>query len=174
MAKTGRTKKRNITKDNKVAVRPEPAKMGAPTKYRPEFCQMLEDFFDEEPWDIIDNKRVYRRMPSLLGFAKKLSICYHTIYNWIDPKHASYHENFLHSYNKALKLRKQWLIDVGLSGLSPSNSFKFVAVNCTDMRDKSEKKHDVTPELQSVLGIINGSTKGKLPSQDDKDSLGTV
>jgi len=122
------------TKKSKHAV-------GRSTKYKPEFCDKLIKYFDAEPWKIVEGKRAYRRMPTIEGFAKRIKVCISTIYNWIDKDHASFQPEFLDAYNKAKQLRKNWLIDVGLSGLSPANSFKFVAVNCTDMRDKVQEEH---------------------------------
>jgi hypothetical protein len=146
---------------------------GQPTKYKPEHCAAIIAFFDVEPWetekiDVLgdngevvrqeEGKRRYRRMPTMEGFAKSISICIHTVYNWVNPKHDSYQEEFLHSYNKALTYRKNWLVDVGLSGLAPANSFKFVAVNITDMRDKNEIKHDGS---DSFIEALSKATHGK-------------
>ena len=146
-AKNGKTKSRKGTSKR--------AKAGQPTKYKPEFCQAIIEYFDVEPWEtpkieyyehgkvvrIEEGKRQYRIMPSLLRFAKSIKVCYATIYNWVDPKHASFQPKFLDAYNTALEIRKEWLINVGLSGLAPANSFKFVAVNLTDMRDKQDVEH---------------------------------
>lgn len=134
-------------------------KAGQPTKYKPAFCEEIVAFFDVEPWEsqrieyygdegeitkTEQGKRQYKRMPTLEGFAKAIGVCISTVDNWTNKEHASFQQEFLGAYNKALTYRKNWLIDVGLSGLAPANSFKFVAVNCTDMRDKQETVHNVT------------------------------
>lgn len=36
--------------------------------------------------------------------------------------------------------------------------------------DKREYQHDITPELATVMGLIDGNTKGKLPADDPRDS----
>ena len=133
---------------------------GQPTKYSPEMCQGVIDFFDVLPWKVKNGKRQYQRMPSLIGYAKSINVCYNTIYNWIDAKHGSFQPEFLLSYNKAKRCRKQWLIDVGLSGLAPANSFKFVAVNCTDMRDKQETEHSGEVGLTGLLASLDGNSRG--------------
>ena len=122
---------------------------GQPTKYKPEFCDKLIKYFDIEPWEIVGDKRVYRRMPSLTRFAKKIKVGLTSIYNWSDKNHDSFQPEFLKACNRAKQIRKEWLIDVGLSGLAPANSFKFVAVNCTDMKDKQEQEqtHRVKVEI---------------------------
>lgn len=161
-------------------------KGGRPTKYKSAYCNKLIEHFDIEPWEEreiphykdgelawTDIKRLPARMPTLRGFAKTISVGISTIYDWLNKEHTSFQGKFSDAFICAREIRKDWLIDVGLSGGAPPASFKFVAVNVTDMRDKIETKHDVTPELQTVLGLINGSTKGKLPSEDSKDSSGT-
>ena len=135
-------------------------KNGRPTRYRPNLCNKLIEHFDIEPWEerkiphytksgekdkkgesIIvwtDIKILPVRMPTLRGFAKKMNIAVMTLYNWINPEHASYHKDFLCAFTCAKDIRKDWLIDLGLSGIAPPASFKFVAVNVTEMRDKSD------------------------------------
>ena len=133
---------------------------GQPTKYKEEHCQALISYFDAEPWKMVNGKRQYQRMPTITRFAKIISVAISTVYNWKDKDHDSFQPNFLEAYNKAKILRKEWLIDVGLSGLAPANSFKFVAVNCTDMRDKNETEHGLTGEVAELLKEMDGMTKG--------------
>lgn len=149
--------------------------------YEPEYCQALIKFFDIEPWEIkktihydtkrdengerivlwVDEKRIYTRMPSLYKFAKKIKVSYRTLYYWFDENHTSYHEDFAEAWETARQIRKEWLIDVGLSGLSPSNSFKFVAVNCTDMSDKNETEHSGAITFTEALsGATGDGSKG--------------
>ena len=169
MAKT-KAKKRDPAK-KKTAKKRKHA--GQPTKYRRAHCQALIDFFDVEPWEsqkiehfdedgaitkTEDGKRVYRRMPTIEGFAKTITVCIATVYNWLDKEHASFQPKFLESYNRAREYRKNWLVDVGLSGLAPANSFKFVAVNCTDMRDKNETEHSGSKSfIEALSGAVSGN-----------------
>ncbi len=39
-------------------------------------------------------------------------------------------------------------------------------------RDKQEHEHGVTKELSDLLGIIDGSTKGKLPNKEESENAG--
>lgn len=41
----------------------------------------------------------------------------------------------------------------------------FLGKNELGQSDKQEHLHDLTPELATVLGLIDGSTKGKLPGK---------
>lgn len=126
-------------------------KNGRPTRYNSKFCEKLIAYFDIEPWEerkiphFKDGEIVWNdikilpvRMPTLRGFAKKQGIGVRTLYDWINSEHASYHEDFSHAFTCAKEIRKDWLIDVGLSGGAPPASFKFVAVNVTEMRDQSD------------------------------------
>jgi len=128
---------------------------GRPTKYKPEYCEKLIEFFDIEPWEErkiphykngevvwTDIKILPVRMPTLRGFAKSIDISIRAIYNWVDLKSKTYQEEFMHAFAHAKEIRKDWLVDVGLSGSAPPASFKFVAVNVTDMTDKTE--HELT------------------------------
>jgi hypothetical protein len=133
----------------------KPTKMGRPTKYKPKFCQMLVDFFDIEPFEKIelphyqndgktikwkDYKLIPARMPTLRKFAKKIDVNIFRVYCWIDEKSPTYHKEFSDAFACAKDIRKDWLIDLGLSGLTPPLSYKFTAINVTDMRDQQETK----------------------------------
>lgn len=128
--------------------------MGRPTKYKPEFCDKLIEFFDIEPWEereiphYKNGEVVWRdikilpvRMPTLRGFAKSIEVGISTVYDWINENHDSYVKEFSDAFTCAKAIRADWLVDVGLSGSAPPASFKFVAVNVTDMRDKQEVQH---------------------------------
>jgi len=128
-------------------------KRGQPTKYKKRFCKMLIDFFDIGPYEKIeiphyqadgktlkwmDYKLVPARMPSLLKFAKKIGVSYQTIKNWVDENHDSFQPEFFEAFTCAKEIRKDWIIDLGLSGLVPPLSYKFTAINVTDMRDTKD------------------------------------
>lgn len=138
---------------------------GRPTKYKAEYCEQLLQHFDIEPWEereiphykTVEGERVvawtdYKimpvRMPTLRGFAKIIGLGISTLYDWINKEHASFVQEFSDAFTYARDIRKEWLIDVGLSGTAPPASFKFVAVNCTDMRDKTETEHSGSIEMK--------------------------
>jgi len=144
-------------------------KTGRPTKYKAAYCQALIDFFDVEPWEereiphykqqggkrIVswtDVKLLPKRMPTLRGFARNIGVGIRTVYDWIDEKHSSHKEEFSYAFTCAKEIRKDWLIDLGLSGQTPPLAFKFVAINCTDMRDKQEVEHGGEIMHRVILG----------------------
>ena len=145
---TKHSKKKEAKDVEAKPAKPRFEPFGRPSKYKPEFCQQLIDFFDVEPWGIENGKRVYNRMPTLRRFAKSIGAGISTVYDWIDSKHDSYHPDFSGAFTQARGIRKDWLCDAGLSGLCPPNSFKFVAVNVTDMRDKTETELSGSVDLK--------------------------
>lgn len=132
------------------------------TKYTPELCDKLIDFFTEEPYDDIeiphygkdgelkwiDKKRMPRKLPTLVQFAKQNNISVSVIFDWIDPKNSVYHKEFDETLKKAKELQKDWLIQNGLQGLYNSIFAKFVAINITDMVDKVET--DITSKGEKI------------------------
>lgn len=126
-------------------------KIGRPTRYKPSLCKALIDYFDIEPWEEreiphykagdvtwTDFKLMPNRLPTLRRFAKAHDIAISTIYNWCDPNHTTFKPDFMDAFTCAKEIRKEILIDAALAGLTPPLTFKFVAINMTDMRDKSE------------------------------------
>lgn len=131
-------------------------KNGRPTKYRKIFCEKLIKFFDVEPFSKIelphyqidgktlkwmDYKLVPARMPTLLKFAKSIKVDYITVWRWAKEGEVGYRDEFCKALMCAKELRKDWLIDLGLSGLTPPLAYKFTAINVTDMVDKQDVDH---------------------------------
>lgn len=137
----------------KKAKKKKKKKVGRPPKYRKAFCKKLINFFDVEPYEKIelphyqadgktlkwvDYKIVPARMPTLRKFAKSISVNISKVYEWIKPESKTYHKEFGDAFTHAREIRKDWLIDLGLSGMAPPASFKFVAINVTDMVDQTD------------------------------------
>jgi len=127
---------------------------GRPTNYKPEYCDALIAFFDVEPYEDveikhykdgkvswIDTKRMQNKLPTLTGFAKTIGVSWRTLYDWLNKEHSSFQPEFSQAFTYAQELRKDFLIQNGLEGLIPPVTFKFVAVNMTDMRDKQQIEH---------------------------------
>lgn len=142
---------------------------GRPSKYKNKYCQEIIDFYDVEPWEEreiphmkggelvwTDIKIIPTRRPTIRRFAKKIGICLATVYNWLNSEHQSYHKDFSHAYVHGCKyLIKDFLIDGALAGITPPASFKFIAVNMTDMRDKVNLEGDGFTSLATALaGLV--------------------
>lgn len=129
-------------------------KRGRPSTYKPEYAKKLIEFFDVEPFEDVvlphyfndakhrvkwkDFKRVACKLPTLRDFAKSIKVPISTIYDWLSDKHPSFHKGFSDAFTHAKEIRKDFLIQNALQGLYPPLTFKFVAVNLTDMRDKTD------------------------------------
>lgn len=107
-------------------------------------------------------KYMPNRLPTLFGFAKKIGVNYATVFDWamqgkndappkkLDGKDwtdkeradieltASQIREFSRSFREAKELQKEFLMSLGLAGITPSGAYIFTAKNITDMKDKSE------------------------------------
>ena len=121
---------------------------GRPTKYKPEYCQKIIDFFNIEAFidkeiphygasgeiKWTDFKRMANTFPTLIKFAREINVSYYTVYNWTKE-----HPEFLQAYKEAKKLQEDFLIENGLNGNYNALFAKFVAVNVTSLKDEADK-----------------------------------
>jgi hypothetical protein len=141
---------------------------GRPTKFKPEYCEALIEFFDIEPYikEVAESSKEYfatgevkketekfkwmpNQMPTLYRFAKSINVAYSTVWRWAekgqvdegDEDPPPEFERFCNAYKEAKEIQKEFLISLGLSGVSPSPFAIFTAKNITDMRDKQEHEH---------------------------------
>ena len=119
---------------------------GRPTKYKPEYCKAILDFFDTELYDTTietyyykngeskeTEKRVAKPLPFLSAFARSINVCRDTIREWRDQ-----HPEFSVAYKTAKEMQKEMLINCGLLGLYNATAYIFTAKNIAGMRDKQE------------------------------------
>ncbi len=188
--------KRQGKTTTKQTEQPEtPVKIGRPTVYKPFFCQLLIAFFDIEPYtDIniihyhadgktpkwIDKKRMPNKLPSLVDFAKSISVGVTTVYQWVDKECATFKEDFAEAHATANHYVKNHLIQNGLQGLYNPLFTKFVCINVTDMRDKKEVE---IPDLSNFASMIQAARKAReladvpvsvIPPVDMKKVVGRV
>lgn len=127
----------------------EKTKTGRPTKYKPEYCQEIIDYFNIETTRKVKteykNKKgetwekeelAAEQLRFLSGFARKIGVCHDTLCEW-----CKVHPAFSEAYKKAKALQKEHLITCGLLGLFPAAAFIFTAKNIAGMRDKQEVSH---------------------------------
>lgn len=145
---------RGIVKDTPKTPPVEPPKQleqpepGQPTKYKPEYCQQLIDYFSIEPLDIVQDteindpdgsKRISRRLPQRFpwfeGFARKIGIHRNTLKNW-----CAEHPEFAEAYETAKDLQREFLVDIGLSGATSSSFAIFTMKNVCGWRDERDLK----------------------------------
>jgi hypothetical protein len=138
---------------------------GAPTKYKPEYCQGIIDYFTVQP-QVVTYKREYfqngtlkseypvvlpAQLPTFQGYADEIGVHIDTLNEW-----AKVHDEFSEAYARAKQLQeKVWLIN-GMSNLYNSQFAQFFGKNCLGYRDKSEVDQNVKGEMNIV---IDGSVK---------------
>jgi len=159
---------------------------GRPTKYKPEYCQAIIDYFDI-PATYIAKKTMITKtgneiteeierannLPTIEGFAKSLEVMTETIVNWTKSN-----EEFFTAYTRAKEMQKDILIQNGIKGLYNPQFTQFVATNCTDMRIKSEVAHtgaDGKPLTVIVhrgadLARISDDTQEQIPDAETEEN----
>lgn len=107
---------------------------GRPTKYRPEYCQGIVDYFQSYYKNL--KNRSSLELPYFFEYAESIGVCDDTLTEW-----ASVHPEFSAAYKKAKEIVKECLIFGGTSGIFNATFTIFTAKNITDMRDKTEQEH---------------------------------
>ena len=132
---------------------PKLNKMGRPTLYRPEYGPMLLDYFKTNSSPISgekDKKIAYSNFPTLEEFAVvKLNIGMSTFRGWRDK-----YPEFNSVCEQAQSIQKTILIKNGIVGIYNPMVMKFVAINCTDMRDEMTLNH--AGNITVVMGLDRG------------------
>lgn len=132
-------KKQNTKPTKKIKKRP----VGRPSTYKKKYAQMMIDYFSIDPFELDETgKRRGVRFPTLERFAVNIGVFVDTLSDWanaklrdgITPKHPE----FLRALRQCKSLQKDILVANGLDGNYASNFATFVAINFTDMVDKSE------------------------------------
>lgn len=130
----------------------------APIKYKPEYCQMLIDFFSIPPMKevfvdhfnkdgsiaYVESKKEPNDPPFFHNFATSIGIKETLTLNRWTEKYPEFNEAFL----RAKELQKYFLISNGLRGNYNPTAFMFVAKNMTDMRD--QQNLDITSQGKAM------------------------
>lgn len=123
---------------------------GRPSKYDPEYCNRMVNFFDIEHTvtkvkDIVNQKtgevnhveiEECAKLPTFERFAADLGTHRETLRNWCNE-----HEEFFVAYKKCQELQKDMLINLAIRGYYNPTFSIFTAKNITDMRDKVETEN---------------------------------
>lgn len=117
---------------------------GRPSNYKPEFCEQIIKFCTKDLTEInTEGKVVATQLPTLKMFAISVGVTGETLIEWAKEK-----PQFSESYSKAKELCENHLIQNALQGRYKENFAKFVAMNYSNMKDKSET--DITSKGQSI------------------------
>ena len=120
---------------------------GRPTKYKPEYCDMIVDYFRREPVTVLYKKEYNRdgslkcetpittatEFPTFQGFADSIDVNDDTLVEW-----AKVYDGFSASYARAKQLQHQiWLIN-SMDNRYNSQFAQFFGANCLGYKNKSE------------------------------------
>ena len=151
-------------------------KMGAPTKYKPEYCEGIIDFFKRDPVKILIEKYTYKdgttkekeievpcEIPLLSDYAVSIGITRETLHDWAtatDRAKKLKKPDFSYAYKQAKEIQRGILITLSLKGLYNSSYAIFASKNMIGWRDITEIKqdikteHDLSPALNSMFDKI--------------------
>jgi len=121
---------------------------GRPTLYKDKYVQMMEDYFNREPYTIQHTEkgviRVPCNFPMLSGFASIIGIERHTLKAWAEAKTEDgslQHPDFSTTYERAKDHQEDILVVNGLLGLYPANFAIHTAKNVLGWRNNPKTKH---------------------------------
>lgn len=125
----------------------EKNKVGAPTKYKEEYCEEVIEYFRVPP-TIVDYKIEYyqngnvkskiplirgNEFPTFQGFADKIGVNYDTLKEW-----CKVHEEFSEAYMRAKQLQEKIWLTNGMNNLYNAQFAQFFGKNCLGYKDKQE------------------------------------
>lgn len=118
-------------------------KLGAPSKYKKEYCHMMVDYF----LDFIE--RGAKGMPQFELFAiEKLGVTPQTIINWRNS-----YEDFAEAHEVCKDIQRSYVINRGLSGENNPRMTQFILSTQFKMAEYSRKK---PTEEKEAIGLSDG------------------
>lgn len=144
---------RRIIKKSASEPTPKPQAMGCPTKYKPEYCKELFDYFNVAPYEKIAGREVATDYRSLNNFACKIGVNRNSLTNW-----AKEFPEFGEVYELAKQYQERYITINGLKSLIAPQFAQFIAINHIDMRVKAK---DEAPDL-----VVNNVSAAKLSDEE--------
>ena len=139
---------------------------GRPTKYKPEYCAKMIEFFNISPTrEIVDvttsnngatterYREIPNKLPFISAFAREIGVNIDSLYEWEKE-----YDDFSEAMKIARELQKEFLIINGLNGSYNPTAFIFTAKNLTDMRDVQETTTNVNINIADYLTQIPDRT----------------
>lgn len=140
---------------------------GRPSTYRPEFCQLIIEFFNRDHTEIeetteeemskdngkermkrkITKKKIGARLPTIERFCAENQVAKSTLISWTKD-----HAEFSNAYLIAKDLQADQVIQNGARGYYNAGFSKLLMVNLTDYKDESHQsvKADVVTTTSSI------------------------
>ena len=115
-------------------------KLGAPSEYKPEYCQKMINYFR----DFVDEGR--RGMPEFIEFALMIGVSDATLRNWRDN-----HKSFAEAYSICKSIQCWYLQQMGLSGKNNPRMTQFLLSANFKVAEYSRRK----PEDEKIEEGLN-------------------
>ena len=153
--------------------------VGRPSKYKPEYCEMMEQYFDIEPYREVTLNRfkkngdceefiakVPNALPTVEGFCKLIKIHKDTFYEW-----CKVHDEFSDSHKKAMVYQSEILIQNGLASNYHPVFAIFAAKNLIGWTDKKEINNNTTITHKKLEDFLVPTNKPALPDNSENKKL---
>jgi len=115
--------------------------MGRPTKYKPEYCQKITQYFDIKPYVKKDKTLKANDLRFLSKFARSIHVTHDTLLEW-----TKVYPEFSEAFKKAKALQMEHLVTNGLRGLFNTTFAIFAAKNMIGWRDSRDL--EITGEVK--------------------------
>lgn len=119
-------------------------KMGAPTKYREDIPEKLLEYFS-----VIRVKQFlgkdFPEINTIEGFCARIKIAKSTFHEWVKK-----YPELSNAYSIAKNWQADQLFFLTSNRIIESGYGKLLTVNCTDMSDKIETKHEVSDNTMKL------------------------
>lgn len=137
-------------------------KRGRPSSYRPEYAQMLIEYFSRPAWDITrpDGTVEEGYFPTLAGFCWEIGVTKITVRQWAEAKDLDdtpLYPEFASAYNQ-VKERQEQIFSVGYMRGKYFNPAigALIAKNIMDWRDKQEVAQTVQATVDQTVNVTSG------------------
>lgn len=109
--------------------------VGRPTKYYPEICEEMIEFFSVDCVEYVRGEKRVVKFPTFERFAINKRLHHSTLLDWCTK-----YPDFSEAYALCKEVQKDLLIEGGLGGHYNGQFAKFLALNVTDLREVVDVK----------------------------------
>ncbi len=153
---------------------------GRPTKYKPEYCQQIVDFFDVEPFEIEETtttlpngsqvthkKKVAIEYPMLIDFVMKIGVSYDAIQDWNKK-----YPDFNRALKSAKKFQEKIIVQNAFKNRYDKTFSIFALKNISGWRDTQHNVNNHSLKLEVTTAQAKQISKyaGKKNEKKEKQS----